>query len=109
MGIFESVLSWCQSDKGTAILVLLGCTVLLLSAVLGIWYIFFKMTGSKIRRNFGEFPSTKETPPSWSTGTVTSWNIVVLDRMGNPTHKEGPFYNWDEVVSRWAELNAERS
>ena len=108
MRSFESVLSWLRSEEVTTILVLLGCTVLLVSAVSGIWYVFFKMTGSEIRRNFGEFPSTRETPSSWSTWTATSWNIVVLDRMGNPTYKEGPFYSWDAVIARCAELNAKR-
>lgn len=109
MSSFESVLSWLQSDKGTAILVLLGCTVLLLSAVSGIWYIFFKMTGSEIRRNFGEFPSTKETPTAWSTWTVTAWYIEVRNSEGNLLYKEGPFYSWDKAFARCAELNAKHS
>jgi len=59
----QSVLSWCQSDAGTTILVLLGCTVLLLSAVFGIWCVFFGRGAVKV-----------EKPP-----VTPSWKIVVVN------------------------------
>jgi len=109
MGSFESVLSWCLADGGNAplkaVLLALGF-VLLVFAVSGFWYAFFKMTAARSRRTPIKFPPINETPSTWSTWTTTTWYIHVLDSNGNPTHKEGPFYDFDTAIARCTELNA---